>query len=217
MGLDTIELVMAIEEEFAIHIRDEDAERLTTPQKVANYVMERVRHPGMSCPPQAGFYRLRSALIDAFSIPRSEIHPETRFSDLLRGDIKLQWKELGATLGTDLPALERSARLTTMVFAGPAVIVAALSSLSLPLIVLLATYIAIVFIALRATIAARATIPSRYSTVEGLIPFVGCSSSRKWTDETVLARVIELTSEQLGVPIDNIHPHSRFVQDLNAD
>ena len=37
-SLDTVELVMALEEEFDLEISDEDAEKLTTVQKVLEYI-----------------------------------------------------------------------------------------------------------------------------------------------------------------------------------
>jgi len=37
-SLDTVELVMQLEEEFGIEIPDEDAESLTTVQKVVEYI-----------------------------------------------------------------------------------------------------------------------------------------------------------------------------------
>ncbi|QXH48704.1 acyl carrier protein [Pseudomonas xanthosomatis] len=37
-SLDTVELIMTFEEEFELVIPDEDAEKLTTVQKVADYI-----------------------------------------------------------------------------------------------------------------------------------------------------------------------------------
>lgn len=40
-SLDTVELVMAFEEEFGIEIPDEDAEKILTVQNVMDYIRER--------------------------------------------------------------------------------------------------------------------------------------------------------------------------------
>ena len=39
-SLDTVELVMALEEEFSIEIPDEDAEKITTVGDAVNYISE---------------------------------------------------------------------------------------------------------------------------------------------------------------------------------
>ncbi len=38
-SLDTVELVMALEEEFSIEIPDEDAEKITTVQQAVDYIV----------------------------------------------------------------------------------------------------------------------------------------------------------------------------------
>ena len=40
-SLDTVELVMALEEEFEIEIADEDAEKITTVQQAIDYINDR--------------------------------------------------------------------------------------------------------------------------------------------------------------------------------
>ena len=41
-SLDTVELVMAFEEEFAIEISDEDAEKITTVKEAVDYIKEKM-------------------------------------------------------------------------------------------------------------------------------------------------------------------------------
>lgn len=42
-SLDTVELVMAFEEEFGIEIPDGDAEKITTIQQAVDYINERIK------------------------------------------------------------------------------------------------------------------------------------------------------------------------------
>ena len=45
-SLDTVEVVMALEEEFGIEIPDEDAEKITTVGEVIKYIDEKVQAKG---------------------------------------------------------------------------------------------------------------------------------------------------------------------------
>ena len=42
-SLDTVELVMALEEEFGIEIPDEDAEKITTVQQAVDYISSHLK------------------------------------------------------------------------------------------------------------------------------------------------------------------------------
>lgn len=42
-SLDTVELVMALEEEFGTEIPDEEAEKITTVQQAINYIQSRLK------------------------------------------------------------------------------------------------------------------------------------------------------------------------------
>jgi len=43
-SLDTVELVMALEEEFDTEIPDEEAEKITTIQQAIDYIMEHIKN-----------------------------------------------------------------------------------------------------------------------------------------------------------------------------
>ena len=43
-SLDTVELVMALEEEFDTDIPDEDAQKITTVEKAIDYITEKTAH-----------------------------------------------------------------------------------------------------------------------------------------------------------------------------
>lgn len=60
-------------------------------------------------------------------------------------------------------------------------------------------------------------IPKKYSTVASLVPFVGCDNDTIWERDQILKKVIQITSEQLGVAIEDIQEDSHFVEELGMD
>jgi hypothetical protein len=84
MGLDTVELVVAIEEEFGLGIPDEEAERLATVGDVYEWLKVRIATADpQTCLTQRIFYKLRTALIQNYGVKRQAINSETRLTDLL--------------------------------------------------------------------------------------------------------------------------------------
>lgn len=47
-SLDTVELVMALEEEFGIEIQDEEAEKITTIQEAIDYIQTQIKEEAAS-------------------------------------------------------------------------------------------------------------------------------------------------------------------------
>ncbi len=82
MGLDSVELVLATEEEFGISIDDADAARLTTPGELADYVALRLGTPAGQQYPWSRDYLLRRIITltsRQLGIPIAKIHPDSRF------------------------------------------------------------------------------------------------------------------------------------------
>jgi hypothetical protein len=96
VGLDSVEFVMAIEDAFQIAIPDEVAERLLTPGQVVDYVLGRLsRAERQVCLEQRAFYRLRRATMRVLAVPRSAVHPHTRWVEVLpRRQTRHNWELL---------------------------------------------------------------------------------------------------------------------------
>ena len=84
MGLDTVELVIAIEETFDLSIPNKDLETMTTPRHIIKYVQERVGSTPRrnSCLSQRAFYKVRSAITSSSKASRKEVRPNTRIGSL---------------------------------------------------------------------------------------------------------------------------------------
>ncbi|QOV87771.1 acyl carrier protein [Humisphaera borealis] len=111
MGMDTIELVMEIEDAFGISIPDEHAEKLCTIGQTAVYVIERLRQmspvPEAStpaappfCATSRAFYRLRRELRSRYGVPRRLVMPSSRIGDLVRKrSDRERWNDVATACG----------------------------------------------------------------------------------------------------------------------
>ncbi len=78
MGLEIIELVMNIEEEFGISIPDDRAEELRTVGETHQYVWSEIsRRAGTACLGAHCFYLLRSALCSLYRVRRENVRRDT--------------------------------------------------------------------------------------------------------------------------------------------
>lgn len=222
MGLDSIELVLATEAEFGIAIDDNDAANLSTPRLLTDYVFTRLGVEGSSkqhCLSQAAFYQIRSVLIRQFGALRKEVQLSSPINYWLKGDIREQWKQLASATGmTQLPRLQCRKSIyypltLGLPFAGAILLVMNhFPSWSALLALFVLWTVANIATDKRANI-----IPPSVNTVERLIPYVTPTHREEWSRDYVLQRIIQITSIQLGIPVEKIHPDHHFVKDLGID
>lgn len=95
MGLDFVEMVIAVEQMFDISIPDAVAEEMTTPAIMITYLQNVVGSAGdrKACISQRAFHRVRSALMTTLGVGRSEIALVTRIDTLFSGTQRHElWK-----------------------------------------------------------------------------------------------------------------------------
>ena len=109
MGLDLVELTVAVEESFGVKIPDEDAQRLQTPRAWIDYLRRRLPADGRGgCLSQRAFSELRQALRTLGVADADRLRPDTPLADLLVSRRRrFLWQELGRELGVPLPELRR--------------------------------------------------------------------------------------------------------------
>lgn len=84
MGLDGVELVMAVEENFAIVIEDADAEKMRTPRDLIAHIVSKVGCVDRThCATQRAFNKLRLALMRHCGLNRTQIRPQAPMIGLL--------------------------------------------------------------------------------------------------------------------------------------
>ena len=79
MGLDTVELVMAFEEEFDLRIPNDVAERLQTVGDVTDYLCERLDVVGRDDARSAVFWRVCRITAEQAGVKVEELSDETSF------------------------------------------------------------------------------------------------------------------------------------------
>ena len=103
MGLDSVEIVMEVEESFCISIRDEDAERARTPRHLVDLVVAQTQDRPVEPSAESRASR-RPANVIRGRVPREVVELEVRriVADVLR--IPLDRVTVDAQLARDLGA-----------------------------------------------------------------------------------------------------------------
>ncbi len=222
MGLDGVELLIAVEMEFGIAIDDADAARLNTPAQLADHVMaclalhERGERAHTA---QAAFHRLRAVLIEDFGAERSAVRLQAPITQFLRGELRPQWRTLSRALGaTQLPALECARPVSfTLMLALPAAAGAGLLAIGAAPWLAVVAFGALGIAGLIAAHRLADRLPPALRTIADLVPYVALPDRKHWTRDYVLQRVIQITATQLGVDVHAIAPDDHFVKDLGLD
>lgn len=220
MGLDGIELIMAVEEEFAIAIPDADAAQCVTVGKLVDLIDARLRHSvAEPCPSQRGFYVVRRELMSLLGLARTAIKPGTLLVDLIaREKRRTLWPQLlqALTAGrTEWPRLVRPRWLTVLVVVVvplAACTALAISTGSLGLALLLGCLV--VIIGDRLSVPWKREFPRGFGQVQDLIKFVTTLNARIWSKDEVFERLRTIIVEQLGVEASQVTLDADFVHDL---
>jgi acyl carrier protein len=87
MGLDTVEMIMAVEDAFGIAIPDEQAQYIETAGDLYQLVLTLLGHRRNEgvCASAHAFYRIRGALMDCGVAQRRDVHLDFYLADRFEG------------------------------------------------------------------------------------------------------------------------------------
>jgi acyl carrier protein len=106
MGLDSVELLMRIEEEFSIDLPDEDVSYVHTVGELYEVVLSKLKTTP-DCLSSRAFYRTRRALVDVLGLPRRSIRPSTYLEPLFPPAHRKQlWSAVADATGLTIPQLQ---------------------------------------------------------------------------------------------------------------
>lgn len=122
MGLDSVELVMRVEESFDIVIEDADAEQVSTPGQMCALIERKLgvldAEKSSFCPTSRAFYRVRRELM-GLGIGRAHIKPDSSLHELLpRANRVTLWRQLSGALPLELAPLGRSDEVRSLLLFG---------------------------------------------------------------------------------------------------
>lgn len=229
MGLDVVELVMRIEEEFAITIEDEEASFIETVGQLHFCVLGKL---GLTAPhdciSSATFYQLRRALVSSSGSSRRSIRPSTPTELLLSSlNRRQQWRTLSDTTGAKLPALERPKWMITALRSAACLF--AVSAFWLWLTAPFAPAILLTECLIFAGICKwsqlyAVQLPADCATVGGLSKTMlklnygmNVEKEKTWVERAVWDKLRDILVDELGAQPDAITPEAHFVRDLRLD
>ena len=122
MGLDRVEFVMAVEEEFDISFDDPELSHIRTVGEFRDLVLNELRSKQRVekadqtaravCTSSRAFYRFRKALTDSAIARRKDVARNTALASLIpRDNRRAVWSEVAQSMRCRLPELERTLRL----------------------------------------------------------------------------------------------------------
>lgn len=239
MGLDTVELVLEVEETFALKIPDADYVVLKTVGDMHRYILRRYeldrdrRSRTAQCVSLSMFLEARQVLSQVLPVDRRLIRPRAKLQDLIPLSLRQQtWDALQTTLCLPLPPL----RLATKKLVTPALIsmsllagmiVALTPSLSFVGAALLSIPVVLVLFLFGLSVSANrmnTQIPPSCATVADVVR-IGLSRESaavppaefEGNAEAVWEKLVEIISSQLLVPREKITPTASFIDDLGCD
>ncbi len=233
MGLDTVELIMTVEDAFQIRLADEDVGAVVTAGDLHRLVLSKLPQDEQSgdCLTSGVFYHLRRALIAETGAGRARIVPAAELDSLLPPeDRRRRWRRVASKLDLRLPDLRQPVWVQGLIF------VAGLALSSLPFAIgaveISVPWVAASFIAglillvllFKAAKPLANAIPAECATVGELVKMMVALNhgrlagrARRWNRDEVWESLRRVIEQQTSVPRGEIKPETSFVADLRMD
>lgn len=228
MGLDAVELVMEIEDEFGITIPDDAAIHTRTLGQLHDYLLERCADRRRTdCPTRSAFYHVRRALVAVLGVGPRSLRPSTPLLPLLRNRrLHRTWRQLERELSLKLPPLEDRAGVGVLVgmivsFLGFVAVTASTGDVFVGLGVALLSLLPGTLLGYIFGLCWR-TVSQSYRTVGELARgLVACNYERfrpakepSTTNDPIWERLCAVVVRQLSVEKAVLNRGTRFVEDL---
>lgn len=232
MSLDTVDLILQIEDRFAVEFTDGELHQVRTVADLAAAVIRRSRPASSERPMVRKFFEIRDHLARLWSVPPRDIRPSTRIEAIVPGKRRQAWASLRKPYPwlPELvlkPGIDRTMLLVAAgsFFGCLVLLIACIARLGAGLGVAVGLLIAAMWTAFLLALYRRAAtqLPDSLQTVGDLarrvtaisMPHTGGGQRLLW-QLRVVDEVRRLTAEFLGLPLEKVKPESRFAEDLGA-
>jgi hypothetical protein len=230
MGLDTVELVMEVEDAFGITIEDAEAEAVHTVNDLYHLVARKSGVvPQDRCLSARAFYRLRRAIRAISPAAPQRLRPSTTIDeDLPVRDRRKAWPRLAEATGLRLPRLEASAAVAGSLLAGTLVGAVALGVwvgwLTMAQVGLVVVFVALVVLGILSCLIARLVAKHMPScrTLGELAHRILCRNystiareSGAGYDRELWAALCRIIGEAVGIDPRELRPEDDFLKDLS--
>lgn len=235
MGLDMVEMVMEIEDEFSVRVPDARLAEIRTVGDLCSLVASLLQQDGRPiCRNVPAFCTIRRGFQE-LGLQREQIRTTTPLNSLLQMDSRREfWARLSAATGYQLPELERPPGLVWALVVLPVLALAGtlLECLTWPQAhgLVVGLFVILMGLPLYAILSARLTaplatcFPHQCATVAGLVREVLRRNDVPLAEEpphppaaSVFPRIRRIVSETLNIPQAEIFEDSRFLEDLRVD
>ena len=225
MGLDSVELVMSVEDAFQINISEEEASKIRTVGEFYDVVRSKLAikdDEGWGrCLTSTAFYRVRRAMVEVLRIDRRKITPKTELSVLLPTPQRREnWGRITRAASLKIPKLGYNSGVILLKFAILMAVGTALGLLQYLGIVglTIVSFIAALVMA-KFTPALLISLPA--STVGALAEQIYLANVKQLSEgngglneREVWDALTKIIIQQLGVKPEEVTPEARFIEDL---
>ena len=236
MGLETVELVIEVEENFDISILDADAEKIITVGQLYDCVLSKLpAQQEQRCLTAAAFYQIRGALTGQFGVERTSVRPSTLIKRIVpEPERRSNWQLVGQRLDWYLPALVRPAWMSSVLMGLIKIWIAAVIvgsgwvngfSLNAMWTALAGMFFGTILLLVAAnvlTVPFATQFPDECLTVSGMVQaalalnYAKVSAGATGRNQEVWDCLRAIIVKQLGVPADEVVASAEFVADFGA-
>lgn len=231
MGLDSVELLMAVEETFQISFSDDEAQKIVTVGDFYQGILIKLGDgKSPDCLSRWTFYQIRWAFMNQLNLPRAQIKLETKLDEIIPMTNRIAiWEKLAQVSTFTLPRLHRPVWMQWLIgvpgivlFLGSVFFVFKkngyinsmlfVASVLIPVLIYkLTQQFAVCFS--RESVTVKNLVKSVLQLNYGAI----AKAKAKWNEQEVWNVLQGIIVEQLGVKLEKVTKDARIVKDLGAE